>query len=471
MSSHRKPVPCLVLVAFCVLTASVLAQEGAPTDTAQAALEALKSAPSQDRPAKRAALVALGSAAVDPLVAVVTKHREASDTNCIGHCLIALGELKAEEATSALMDVLQSHYMQFAYEAASALGSIWQGKGSSGEQAKLVNAALLGMLHSDVPDAALYGPGLALVKINDIPIQRPEGKTEQELAQAVDDWFAQNPDALPSPDKRPWQLNLLTVLNSDDYGVRQVALDALRQSGQLGPVEPMLSVLAEEGSATEAAREELAGLLGELTGIPFPPPSENPEADPVVAWRWLWFAALSKETDERHVAYAWGQLEASLRGYFEDPNDDAAGPVKFFRAVLIYQLADPSAIPAGATPRARDLLSKPLGIKKRLADAVAVLESKPGGFEKATQLDIIQTEIGRSKAAREVGLLFLSRLSGLAREEADAQAAKQMGAILSKLSGIPCDLERSTLEKRREVLDKWEETVRRTGVSLEAPAA
>jgi hypothetical protein len=474
MIGHRKPAPYALLpvLLLCVATPVALGQAAAPPGDAAAALTALKQAAEYERGAKRAAVVASGNEAVAPLIAAVEELPATADTSYVGNCIIALGELKAQEATDALITALDSGKMQIVYWAAMALANIWEGKGATNEQARPVNAALLGAVCSDVPPIDTLGPALALVKINGMPIVRPESLEPEKLADQVGEWFNANPAALPPADQRPWPVNLYVVLTSADEAARQGALQALRQSGDLGPIEQILGVLSVEGSADESVRSSLTQLLNDLTGVPFPPAGADAAAAPaglVVAWKWQWFAKLSRQTDKKYVLYSWRQLEDSLRFYAESPSDDTAGSVRFYRLALLYQLGDPSAIPVGGSTQAKNLLTKPLTTKRRIADALAVLEGTPSSFDKSTQLGIIEDETN-GKAGKEVCVLFLGRLARLAANEANLNFAQQLGRILSQVSAIPCDLERSTIERRRDMLTEWENRVREAGFTLEEPA-
>jgi hypothetical protein len=65
--------------------------------------------------------------------------------------------------------------------------------------------------------------------------------------------------------------------------------------------------------------------------------------------------------------------------------------------------------------------------------------------------------------------MFLGRIAAKAREEANLNIARQMGTVLSKISGIPCDLGYSDIARRREQLAKWRSALERAGISIEVP--
>ena len=464
---------CLVALLVCCLMGATSAQvEVTPADV-RLALEALKEAPADERTQKRQALVELGELAIDPLVEAVGGYQTGADANYVGQCMIALGELKAESATDTLIDVLDSNDLQLVYLGSAALGSIWRGKGSQ-EEAKKVNAALFGVFYSDVPPLTLFGPGLALAKINGMPIQRPDSKTPAALYDEISAWLEAHPDALPPADQRPWQLNLYTARRTQDAAERQAALEAFGQTRSLQAVEPILAVLADEESAPDAVRQELGAVLGDLTGVPFPLAEGDADvtvAEQVYDWRWWgWLDKLRQQTDERYVSYAWRQLEKALRDYAGSPDEESAALVQYYRAALLSQLPDRSALPGSASDKARELLAGPLDIKKRIAEALNQLEGGIPDFDKQTQLRNVAEETEK-KFGQEIGALFLGRLAALARDEVNLNIAKQYGAVLSGISGIPCDLGYSALEKRQENLDEWQqEVLERGGVPLELPA-
>jgi hypothetical protein len=422
--------------------------------------------------------VKLGDAAVDPLIAEVEKLPLATDPNYIGQCVIALGELKAPRATSVLITVLESEWMQLVYWASASLADIWEGKAGTNEQGKLANAMLLGKLYSNRPSLAVLGPALALVRMNNIPIAHPEGMTPEQLREEISKWVAQNPGALPPPEQQPWQVLLHTALAATDAAARQTALQILQQKGDLGPIEPILSVLAKAGQTPDAASSDLGKLLTAITGVAFPPEGTAPTAssqDLVATWKGFWFQKLSRQTDPKYVSYAWRELENSLRLYEDSPSENTDAPLRYYRSVLLYQLRGPDAIPSVASPQAKELMSKPLEAKKRIAEALAKLETPGSALDKSVQLNIISDETSKKpgpgetsqKIGREVALQFLGRLDRLAKEEPNQKMAKLLGTILWQVSGIPCDLDRDTIERRRDKLTEWENAAKKVGLPLE----
>ncbi len=471
MTAQRWPAWFAILLAALVLSAPALGQEGTGATSVRAALEAMRDAPKHERAEKRQQLVQLGAGAVDALIAQVQKHKEAADLNFAANCIMALGELKARPATDALLGVLDGGNPMLKYLACSALGEIWAAGNDQDETARRVTARLVATLQNVVAPAAVYGPALAIIQVNDAPIQKPRAMQPEELAGQVLDWVARNPDALPPPAEQPWQLNLRAALTNEDAGRRQAHLQALRQKRPLGLVEPVLAMLAETNSVPQDLRAELGNILGEVSGIPFPP--QGLAADATIAeqtytWRWSWLAKLTEANEGRYVEYAWGEFEGALRAYEVSPSEEAAAQVRYYRTIVLNQLSGPGALPAGASAKATELTRRPLEIKQRIAEAVRVLEEATGDFQKATQLKRISEEADK-EFGQEVGRMFLGRIAAKASEERNLNIARQMGTVLSKISGIPCDLGYSDIAKRRDQLAKWRDALERAGISIDVP--
>lgn len=468
MMVDRKGILFVCSLVLCFLARAAFAQEAVTADDVQRALDELERASRHERTEKMTSLVEIGQVAVSPLIAVVEGHQDAEDANYTGHCILALGELKARESTDALIDVLDSASLSLAYWSAMALGEIWEDQTGADAQVKRVNAALLALLYSDLPPVMTYGPGLALISINRIPVVRPTSKTSEQLLAEIDRWLAANADSLPPAEEQPWQLNLRTALTTQDAATQQDAIQALRQKRELGPVKPILDVMAGERSVPASVRDELAKLLGELTGVTFPPELAEDAPTPaaqVEAWRVLWFKELRQRSEPKYINYCWSELENALRRYATGPSEVAANKIKYFRAALIYQLPDPEAIPASATPNAKTLLSAPLEIKKKIGDAVAALESGLPPYERASQLSVIEEQL-EVKYGQDVGGLFPETLARLAYDEDNLRVAAQIGKVLTKISGVPCNLDHPQREARLARLDEWTKTV-----GIELPGA
>jgi hypothetical protein len=456
---------------LCLMGTVALGQEAAPAGVTNA-LRRLKSAPAHERASAREAVVELGAPAVDGLVAEVEQRERIADENYVGHCILALGALEAEDATDVLLDVLASNDLLLVFNASTALADIWEGKGTAQEVPK-VNAALLSVLLREVPAATFYGPALALIRINAIEVSRPRGMEPQELRTNVLDWADQNPDALPPIAERPWRLNVHYLSNANDPQLARQIIEGLREQGRLDPVSSIVSLLASDGVSQEV-RPDLEDLLGELTGVPFPPEGVEetaPAAQKAAAWQWQWLAKLQNQDEQRYVDYAWARLEESLRSYSSGPSEEGADEVKFYRSAVLHQLSGPGDVPAGASRKAGELLRKPLELKKRVATAVEFLEREPPptDFEKSARMNAIAEAVGTPQG-REVGLMFLDRLAKLAYRETNVNVAQRMGRVLSQVSGVPCDLESISRPRRRENLQKWAQTVAQRGIAIELPA-
>ncbi|MHC4789103.1 MAG: hypothetical protein ACYS8K_07865, partial [Planctomycetota bacterium] len=171
---------------------------------------------------------------------------------------------------------------------------------------------------------------------------------------------------------------------------------------------------------------------------------------------------------QKYVQYLWRELERTLRQYAASPDEQVARQVEFFRAVLLHQLSAPGALPEAASGPIKKLLVKPLALKKELSDAVETLEGNPEAYDKAIQLSIVEEKVvSAGGLGQEVGALFLGNIAALAWDEMDANVARRVGSVLSRISGIPCDLDRTKLETRRRNLREWLDAVRAGGVAVE----
>ena len=467
MRSHGTLVSCVLGVVLCAAIETAYGQQTTTTADVDAALATLRSTAAYERAAARADVVKHGELALDPLVTAVAGRETAEDTNFVLNCVIALGEIADARATDTLVQVLGESNMPMALAAARSLGQIWEGTNAGTPEVQKVNAALLALLHSELPEVGVYMPGVALVQINTIPLARPHGLPVDELRAGISDWFTRNPDALPAPGVRPWQLNAYMALHSQNAAAREAAVSALQQQRPLGAIDATLEAMAAGTTVTP----DLRNLLADLSGVPFPPRGVPDDADLVTQieqWRWQWLARLATQTDRRHVDYALSGLEGALQHYVEAPTDEAAEPVRFFRAALLSQLSDPDAVPATVSPKARTMLNDPLERKRIIQDAVATLAEVTAPLDKTAQLRIIQAQI-RHDTGREVGMMFLSPLFDRAYREETPAVAGDMGEVLSRIRGIPVALKNiSLLDMRQARLDRWLTEVQRLGLALEA---
>jgi hypothetical protein len=375
--------------------------------------------------------------------------------------------------------------MPLAYQAAMALGRIYEGKGSDRGMVRDINAALLAAMHSDWPPEAYRAPAAALVMINGIdlgPRARPGAMPAENLAEAVDKWFDANQAALPPLAQRPWQLNLRMLHTTSDANQRSQAAQAVAQAKTLEPIEPILELLTRESGLADPVRTALTGLLRDMTGLAYPPPPGQPE-DPVERWRVAWFSRLKTSTDPAHVAYSWRGLERCLRRFRamqeeEQPDDEQLEAVvarlKELRAVLVHQLANEAAIPGGASPDVRDLLIDPLVSKENIRLALDHFRKATRRIESERALLYIQRELEEGPASEtelQIGNLYLQTIVNLAHAEADRAFAVKLGVLLTFITKVPCDLDQPTQPARRKALATWVGKVRARQFQVNAPQA
>ncbi len=458
MRLHRTSTLWSGAAVLCLLAVVAMADE------VQEALDGLMAASPQEQRTATDKVVALSDAAVAPLTAEVAQFRQAEDKSYIGLCVVALGELKSESPTDDLVKVLLGTDQRLSYLAAQALGSIWEGKGPGEPKAKLVNAALMGAIYARAVSTYTMGPSLAFVKVNSIPLPRTvggrrvltfKGLDPQEIITIAEGWLTANPGALADVDQQPWGLNLHMALAGTDAAARSSAIQALRRKRELAPVELLLAALAAEDETSS----DLADLLGDLTGIPFPPVTAD--AATLTAqeladyWKRQWLADLSGRTDQKRLDYALSELENALLGLHDNPSDAVAAKVSDYRMVVLRQFPDADAIPGGASAGVKDLLDEPLEIKQEIDAALGDLEGgKLRDYKKRTLLQLIEQKT-KDELGREVGLLFLGRLAEIARTEPTQGVASKIGEVLSHISGIPCQLNSNRPETRLARLEQW----------------
>lgn len=481
MQRHAKAFVALLLtLSLTCTTALGQAGGGARPQTAGDLLRDIKEAANFERGDQRQRLVeaieqAEGDTAgqmLQEVIAEVQNRHQTDDANFVGHCIIALGEAGTRAATDTLLDALQDQNLQTAYQAAVALGRIWEGDRLTSPEAVQVNVALLARFYSPLPDLFIYGPGVAICRINNImDVERVGQRTPQQLRSDVDAWLVNNTAGLPSTNNWPWQLLLRRAIVTDDAAERQTAVQSLLEKRALGPVGPILDVLARE-EAPEQLRSSLADLLGQVTGVPYPPAgqSENSAQQAVARWRQMWFERLKTQTDEKYIDYAWTELENALRRYEQQPSDEAAQRVTNLRSVVVYQLPGPGAIPQQASPEARELMTEPLRSKRTIATALEVLEDgESTDFAKANALEDIEREVARDHGP-VVGEQFLQPLARVAATETNTMFTSRLGNILWAVSGVPLQLDAPSAETRANRLREWARTLEaREGISLQLP--
>ena len=195
-----------------------------PPMAVQDAFKALQDAKEYDRSGARMDLVDAinavigtgGAQVVEPVAAAVQNRFTAPDPDFVVNCILTLGEVKSKESSNLLVTVLSDTNMEYAFQAAVALGKIWDGTPAGTPELVPVNAALLALADSDLPSAIVYGPGVALVQINKLSIPEPTKLTSDDLLAQLDAWVISAPPALPAMDQLPWQvLARLAFVGSD----------------------------------------------------------------------------------------------------------------------------------------------------------------------------------------------------------------------------------------------------------------
>jgi hypothetical protein len=458
--------PLLTTTAF----GQLLRPKKSPPLSVPDAIKALQDAKEYDRSGARMDLVdaiqavigAQGAQVVEPVSAIVQNRYTAKDMDFVVNCILVLGDVKSKESTNLLISVLSDTNMEYAYQAAVALGDIWSGAPAGTAELPAVNAALLALADSDLPPAIVYGPGLAVIKINKLPVADPTKLSGDELLAQLDAWaLSAPPDLLPAMDQRPWQVLLRLALGGSDPAVQ-----ALKAKRELGVVEPILSRLAA-GKAGNAA-PQLTQLMGELSGVPYPPAGAAADATPkqlTDAWRKLWLNALKTKTDDKSVQCSWQALENALRFYTVAPDEATADKIAGYYGALLYQLPGPAGIPAGASPEARKLLAGTLAIKEQMAKAVATMEAPPTDFDKGDavrKLDQLSGEPSGVTIARQ----FLPRIVAVARKEPNLKLASQLGDVLWRVAAWPLTLNGATVQDREKQIDSWLGDVRKTKPEL-----
>ncbi len=471
----------VVLFAVVFALSSLVLAGGAtaqPAGAAAGSLADMRKASDSERGARRKELVAAiqeaspeaASRMLEDLVKAVENRHETQDANFVLNCILALGELKTRDATNVLLAATQEPDIQIAYAAATALGKMWEGAPSGSERLPQINEVLLARSYAQVPGLLAYGCKLAFARINGLGSARaPQSFPPERLAELVDQWVLQKPDALPAPANQPWEILLRRAVITEDPSVREEVLQALLQKRDLGPVEAILGLLDDQ-AVSEDLRDELADLLGELTGVPFPPqtPEDNSAQRLAAVWRDQWYSELKSRREEKYADYAWAEMERTLARYVYSPSEELSERLQSLRRVLISQLSGPEETPATASSRARALMTPVLKSKKIVAEALGTIQSEEAtDYDKARQLERLQEEISKPHG-RAVGLELLQPLAQAAADSTNLMFATRLGNVLWYVSEIPLELEHPSEETRREKLSQWAERIRQQkGISLE----
>ncbi len=478
MRTHSKTslIGMSLLLALLTATASaqMLRQPGSAPKTVPDAITALKEAPDFKKAGARADLVdainaviaTQGNQVLDPIVKTVQDRLSSEEPIYVVNCILTLGEVKAKDSTNLLIGVLSDTNLEYAYQAAVALGDIWEKTPATTPQVKTVNSALLALLYADLPSTVVFGPGAALVKINQINVPDPTRLSADQLRGQIDRWVNSAPAALPSIDQLPYQALVRLLSVSSDATKRSAALQALRQQRPLGAIDPILARLGSGSAGASAA--DMGQLLGELSGVPYPPAGLAAGAtahDTADAWRKAWLEALRTKTDARSVQYSWHALEDMLRFYAVNPDEATAQKISDLYDAMLWQVAGPASMPAGTSAFAKRLLAEPLKVKKKMADAVDTLETSTDDYTKGVAISTISVLLNE-QSGPTVAIQFLPRLVAAARKEPSQVSAAALGDILWRVAAVPLNLNGPTLADRQKQVDKWVGDVHKTKPDL-----
>ena len=457
MVSYRRAALGILLAVALSAGQSAVAQQG--TDDVAAKLQELRDAPPFNRADVRDDILALGTEAVGPLVQEVSKAATEKDKNFIAQCIWLLGELKDPSASGALSEALKNKNKQIAYFAARALGSIWEGKGSTDEQAKQVNAALLSIFCQKAPSSEAFAPGMALVAINGIPVSTADAVDAEKLQEGIDSWLEQADQSLPPRQDQPWPLLLRAVAKGRTPAVRQEAKGVLTASKPLEAVDGILALLRKEiTDVPQSVWDALGEILSQITGVVFPPQTSEGNSSSrqelVDLWKTRWFETLPKRRAAEYRDYCWQKLEGHIQTMYMDPSHETVQEIEDYKQVLLAQLDGPQDIPEDASKAASKLLENALEVKEQISSALDKIAKAQEPVDRMPELRVIRDHAEKN-IGREVGALFLDDFTAQARTETNLDNLALLADIMTLTSGIPCDLSQETDEERRQAIGEW----------------
>jgi len=468
MIIHRKLAGCILLAALVLSAQAGIAQENGSEEDAdsanevQTALQELRDTPSYERAEKRRDLVQLDQQAVQPLMQEVSDYKQIQDSNYITNCIIALGELGDTAATDVLLKALESQNKQIVYQAAVTLGDVWEGKQNTGEQIKNVNAQLLGLFYRNYPDMEALGAAIGLVKINGLNFRPQDMAVSDALRANIEQWWKANNRVLPPVNAQPWPLLLQRVIAGQGDTARQTLISRK----PLAAIENLTKHLARpEGEISQSQWQDLGGILTQITGVPFPPNGgQGSRQDLIKKWKQNWYLALRQRTDQKHITYAWTKLEEKVRQIKMNPSENLTAQIQTYRDILLTQMRGPDDIPADASDEVVRLLETPLEKKEQIAAAMSELDQSTPDYEKIEKLHRIQDAVGE-REGREVAGQFLGDITELARAEQNRDVLTLLSNIMSRISGIPCDLGSEGVD-RSQAISEWADLVRQNRPDL-----
>jgi len=461
-----------------------LAQEtaGGGEQEARAALKRLKDASSFNRSEHVQDIVELGSPAVPLLVAQVRAFRTESDVGFTGHCIRALGMIRATEATDALILALDAHQALLRYFSAEALGEIWTGRSPDQDTLRKVNAALLASVLDSRGSAAVYGPGLALISINGIRVAQfsflarnkdRKGKFEMDRAEYLEAgeipmvataWSMRSPDRFPPVEEQPWQMVLERAVRSDDAAQRKEARDVLVRRSSLDAIGAILGYLREEDARIGAERRrELGDFLTAISGVEFPPAIEDATpSELATAWMDSWIESLKTRKEQHFRLYAWRSFERAVDDVDRGADDAARRELKGFQEAVLHMMDSLKQLPQDALPAARALVEQKLVAKEAFLIDLDGLKKAEGSDEKTRH---IQQMLGGLLTAegRETARLFTNDLAGIARTEQNRGVLRLLADLMTDSSGVTIRLDYASSDQRLQAVDVWLEAVEMQG--------
>lgn len=435
------------------------------TSEAETALNNLRNSRPFRRQDARRELVSVGQPAVQPLIDEVSGYKTIGDQNYVVNCIIALGDLGDPAATDVLLQTLQSHNEHISYQSGVALGKIWEEQQSSSRIAE-VNAELLGVFYQSYPDMKGMGAAIGLSRINGFSFRPQDLSMDTDLRTRMEQWWTTGQADLPPLDAQPWPLLLRRVIVNQNNQARQ----QLISRKPLEAVDRIVRHLARPGSEVpQNVWQNLGNVLAQITGVEFPPSDAGQGAgrkEQVARWAQKWAVKLRQTTDKEHINYVWRKLEEKVQQLKMEPTDQLTGEIQGYREILLTQMASPDDIPPDASREVTRLLAEPLEVKQDIADSVAQLQQSVPDWQKLELLQDIKDSL-TEPGGTEVAGQFIGRITALARKEKNKNVLALLGDVMSRISGIPCDLTSETVDRSQAMKD-WLDKLQQNRPDLSA---
>jgi hypothetical protein len=411
-----------------------------------------------------------GEPAVSALTEVVNTWRQAGDVNFVTGCMLVLGEIgePARGATDALMEGLTASSARIRYASARALGGIWAGADNGEERVKNINAALLSATYADAYEgrgAEAYAPIMALIRINDIPIDQGGAATLSSVPLAslrsqVGRYMSQNSEALPAFEDQPWELLMAALLRRPRSQMGRQAKQTLVRRKPLAAIESITRTLRRGRVKPGSNRwAELADVLTGISGVKIERDPEGVAAEVVTDWTNRWLEALRGRTAEQYRTYSLHRLERIIGRAKVDPSPEVLNAVETMKSVLLHQLESPQQLPENISPEVRDLLEHPLELKQEFAEAVTFFRKNQQAHRRLQSAKKMQRVVDRPEGKR-VARQFLEQLVQFARQEERRQILVSLARLLRNITGVPIVFGEQSREERSRTIDKWLEKVR-----------